>query len=62
MLPQNLPLNLPQENPQDVPIQEAPPQNNHIPPAAPDPMVQLTEAIAALTVVSTMQLANTVSG
>ena len=62
MLPQNLPLNLPQEIPQDVPIQEAPPQNAPIPPAVPDPMVRLTEAIAALTAVSMMQLANTVSG
>ena len=62
MLPQNLPLNLPQDIPQDVPIQEVPPQNIPVQPAAPDPMVQLTEAIAALTVVSTMQLANTMSG
>ena len=62
MLPQNLPLNLPQDIPQDVPIQEIPPQNIPIQPTAPDPMVQLTEAIAALTAVSTMQLANTMSG
>ena len=47
MLPQNLPLNLPQDIPQDVPIQEVPPQNIPIQPAALDPMVQLTKSCAA---------------
>ena len=66
MLPQNLPLNLPQNPPQDVPLQDVPPIPNIPPvpvqPPPPDPMIQLTEAIANLTAISTMHLANNVSG
>jgi Retrotransposon gag protein len=66
MLPQNLPLNLPQNPPQDVPLQDVPPIPNIPPvpvqPPPPDPMIQLTEAIVNLTAISTMHLANNVSG
>jgi hypothetical protein len=73
-LPQNLPIQepIPQNIPQDVPIQNAPPQNapiQEIPiqnapvqPAPLNPMDLLTEAIANLTAVSTLHLANNVSG
>ena len=73
-LPQNLPIQepIPQNIPQDVPIQNAPPQNapiqdapiqnTPVQPAPPNPMDLLTEAIANLTAVSTLHLANNVSG